>query len=157
MQILSRSVSHTQKIAKMMASMFEAGDIICLFGDLGSGKTVFAAGVAAGLGIRKPNIVSPTFVLVKEYAGKEGIPFFHFDFYRLHSPEDILFLGYEEYFYNRGITVIEWPERLGYLLPEEFIKVNLSVAGPRERLISLCGKGKRYQKKMELIYENLKP
>ncbi len=116
-----------------------------MFGQLGAGKTVLAKGIALGLGIAQDKIVSPTFVLVRQQIGKYKFPFYHFDFYRLNNPADILALGYEEYFYAEGVTVIEWPERLSYLLPKDFLKIELSLKSDSQRLIKCIAFGKRYK------------
>ncbi|RKY32451.1 MAG: tRNA (adenosine(37)-N6)-threonylcarbamoyltransferase complex ATPase subunit type 1 TsaE, partial [Candidatus Omnitrophota bacterium] len=96
MQIISNSAAQTMKIGSKIAKRLEKGDIICLFGDLGSGKTIFTKGLGRGLGITEKKIISPTFIFVREHKAK--INLFHFDLYRLKDPEDISELGYEEYF-----------------------------------------------------------
>lgn len=144
MKFISHSVKETLNIGKKIAQKLKKGDMICLFGELGSGKTVLAKGIASGLGIKTSKIISPTFVLIREHKGK--FPFYHFDLYRLRSPQDILILGYEEYFYSEGVSVIEWPERLEYLLPKEFLKVELSVHKEEEkRALKITSLGKRYE------------
>jgi tRNA threonylcarbamoyladenosine biosynthesis protein TsaE len=80
MEIISCSASATLKLGKKIAKNLHKGDIVCLFGNLGSGKTVLAKGIASGLGIDKDKIISPTFVLIREYSGKKNLPFYHFDF-----------------------------------------------------------------------------
>lgn len=91
------------------------GDIFCLEGDLGVGKTVFAKGFAAGLGIEEP-ITSPTFTIVQEYEGGR-IPLYHFDVYRIADPEEMYELGYEQYFFGEGVCLIEWAGLIQELLP----------------------------------------
>ena len=102
------------------------------------------------MGINKDEVISPSFVLIREYRrgkrAKTGIPLYHFDLYRLKNPGDILNLGYEEYFYNQGITVIEWAERMAGYLPPEFLKVEIEIKGETERAIRLTAKGQRYRK-----------
>jgi len=141
MRIISKSVRETLNLGKEVAKNLKAGDIVCLFGELGSGKTVLTKGIALGLGINQERIVSPTFVLMRQYAAVNNIPFYHFDFYRLKACEDILVLDYEEYFYGEGITVIEWPERLKYLMPRDYLKVELSVKGEKSRSMEITAKG----------------
>jgi tRNA threonylcarbamoyladenosine biosynthesis protein TsaE len=132
------------ELGKKLARLLKAGEIVCLFGQLGAGKTVFTKGIALGLGIERREIVSPSFVLIREYRNK--ISLYHFDLYRLHSPKDIFALGYEEYFYNDGISVIEWAQRLKYLLPAEYLKIEFKIAGKTKRKIKISAKGGDYEK-----------
>lgn len=143
------------KIGKLIAGNLKSGDIICLFGELGSGKTVLVKGIAEGLGIKGEKIISPSFVLIREHhQGK--LPLYHFDLYRLKSPSAILGLGYEEYFYDEGITVIEWADRLKYLLPGESLKIEISFRTPAQRLLEFSAKGSRYKELLGEIRENLR-
>jgi tRNA threonylcarbamoyladenosine biosynthesis protein TsaE len=150
---LSRGVSDTLKIGKAIAKHLNKGDIVCLFGNLGAGKTVLVKGIAEGLGIKRNKIISPTFVLIHEY--KRDIPLYHFDLYRLENPKDIFGLGYEEYFFNDGITVIEWADRLKYLLPGEFLKIELLIKTNSERLFKLRAFGRHYEELLKNIHENI--
>jgi tRNA threonylcarbamoyladenosine biosynthesis protein TsaE len=139
----SRSVKATLKFAGRLSPHLEKGDILCLYGQLGSGKTVFTKGLAQGLGI-KEDIISPSFVLIRQlFSGR--LPLYHFDLYRLKDVQQILAIGYEEYFYGDGVCVIEWADRLGRLRPKECLKINLQVTGPRRRRIKITALGKRYQ------------
>lgn len=144
MKIVSKSVNDTLNIGNKIARCLQAGDIICLFGQLGSGKTVLTKGVALGLGIKKNKVVSPSFVLIRQYH-QAKIPIYHLDLYRLKEERDILGLGYEEYLYGQGITVIEWADRLKYLLPKEYLKITLEIKGDTKREIKITHLGGRYQ------------
>lgn len=144
MRIISKSPKETMIVAKAISRILKGSEIICLYGELGSGKTVFAKGLAEGLGIKQDKVVSPSFVLIREYH-KARLPLYHFDLYRLKSPGDIVALGYEEYFFSDGLCVIEWPDRLGNLLPAEFIKVKIEVRGKNKRLISIDTRGDSYK------------
>ncbi|MFA5090769.1 MAG: tRNA (adenosine(37)-N6)-threonylcarbamoyltransferase complex ATPase subunit type 1 TsaE [Candidatus Omnitrophota bacterium] len=155
MRILSNSVDHTIKIGRRLAARLKKGDIVCLTGPLGSGKTVLAKGIAGSLGIKQGAVISPTFVLIREYKGR-NIPLYHFDLYRLDSPQDILALGYEEYLYDEGITVIEWPERLSYLMPEEYLMVKLSMPSLNRRYLQFSAQGNRYKGLLRQIYEDIR-
>lgn len=93
------------------------GEIICLDGDLGVGKTVFTQGFAAGLGI-DDYVNSPTFNIVKEYEGGR-LPLYHFDVYRIGDPSEMEEIGYEDYFYGQGVSIVEWPGQIEELLPKE--------------------------------------
>ncbi|MCM8789885.1 MAG: tRNA (adenosine(37)-N6)-threonylcarbamoyltransferase complex ATPase subunit type 1 TsaE [Candidatus Omnitrophica bacterium] len=136
MRLISNSVNETLNFGRKLAKKLKAGDIICLFGELGSGKTVLTKGIASGLGVRKGRIISPSFVLIREYSGGR-LPVFHFDLYRINSLEDILGLGYEEYFYGNGVTIVEWADRLKSLLPEKFLKIELIFKGQTKRLLKI--------------------
>jgi tRNA threonylcarbamoyladenosine biosynthesis protein TsaE len=155
MQAISKSISSTLNIGKKIAENLEAGDIICLFGELGSGKTVLTKGIASGLGINKSKIVSPSFVLIRQY-NQSRLPLYHFDLYRLKAPKDILLLGYEEYLYGEGIAVIEWADKLGYLLPKDYLGIELFVRGESERLFEFKACGRHYQELLEKIHENIR-
>jgi len=150
MEISSSSVTQTLNFAKRLARNLQKGDILCLYGQLGSGKTVFTRGIARGLGVTSEKITSPTFVLINQYdCGR--IPLYHFDLYRLSLSQDILFLGYEEYLYGQGVSVIEWPQRLDYLLPKEFLRIELKIRSETERLIKIQPKGRRYEELAGLL------
>ena len=97
------------------------GEIYCLEGDLGAGKTVFARGFAEGLGITSP-VTSPTFTIVHEY--RQGrLPLYHFDVYRIEDPEEMYEIGYEDYFFGDGVTLIEWPSRIRELIPDDAVHI----------------------------------
>ena len=154
MKKLSTSVSETLRIGKLLARKLCGGEIILLSGSLGAGKTVLAKGIAQGLGIDKHNVVSPTFVLLRVHKGKHLLH--HFDFYRIKSPKDILALGYEEYLYSDAVTVIEWPERLKFLLPKEFLKIKLFCKSRNQRVLEFIAKGSRYKQLLEKVSENIR-
>lgn len=99
------------------------GTIFCLDGDLGTGKTVIAKGIAAGLGITEP-VSSPTFTVVQVY--DEGrLPLYHFDVYRIEDPAEMEEIGYEEYFFGKGVTVIEWSDMIEEYIPAEAVHIRL--------------------------------
>ncbi|MGE5197707.1 MAG: tRNA (adenosine(37)-N6)-threonylcarbamoyltransferase complex ATPase subunit type 1 TsaE [Deltaproteobacteria bacterium] len=153
MRMISRSVNETLRIGRSFARRLKAGDIVCLMGEFGSGKTVLAKGIASGLGIKKNEIVSPSFVLLRQYCGAR-LPLYHFDLYRLKSPADILGLGYEEYLYADGVTVIEWPDRLKYLLPENYLGIKLSIIGEQARTLEFRAQGQHYRQLLRQIHED---
>ena len=116
MVVESFSAEDTFRYGQMLGEKIPAGSVVCLNGDLGVGKTVFAKGVAKGLGVKEP-VSSPTFTIVQEY--REGrIPLFHFDVYRIEDPEEMYEIGYEEYFYGDGVCLIEWADQIRELIPE---------------------------------------
>lgn len=153
MEIVSQSVNETLRIGRVIAGNLKAADIICLFGELGSGKTVLVKGIAEGLGIKREKVISPSFVLIRQHLqGK--FPLYHFDLYRLKDPLAISGLGYEEYFYDAGVTIIEWADRLGCLLPKEFLKIELSFKSDRQRLFKFTAEGVRYKALLQEIHES---
>ena len=154
MKIISKAVKETKSIGAKIAKRVKKGDIIFLYGDLGSGKTVLAKGIASGLGIDQRSIISPTFVLLREY--DSDLPLYHFDFYRLRSLKEIIPLGIEEYFYGNGLSVVEWPDRLGKFIPDEFLKVELKIKGNTIRYLEVQGKGEYYKKLAQQIYEDIR-
>ena len=133
----------TEEIGRILGVHLEPGDIVSLIGELGSGKTCFTRGIACGLGIEKTvPIVSPTFTLINEYPGKT--PLFHFDLYRIEDSERIFDLGYHDYFYGKGVAVIEWGEKVTNLLPDEYFLVLFLSALDERREIKIKGQGKRF-------------
>ena len=144
MQTNSHSVKETLGLGKLIARQLEAGDIICLQGELGVGKTALAKGIACGLGINSREVSSPSFILIRQHL--EGrLPLYHFDFYRLKGAGEIPILGYEEYLFGEGVSVIEWAERLDYLMPKECLVVELSYAGANKRKMKFSAVGARYK------------
>jgi tRNA threonylcarbamoyladenosine biosynthesis protein TsaE len=144
MKTISNSTEDTLRIGRTIAKSLKKGDIICLFGQLGSGKTVLAKGIAAGLGIKKKLIISPTFVLIREYLNAR-FPFYHVDLYRLKKAQDIFTLGYEEYLDGNGILLIEWADRLKGYLPSEYLKIEIIIKNKKSRIFKLSGFGRRYK------------
>ncbi len=120
LKVNTKSVDETQRLGEKLASFLKPGDILSLTGDLGAGKTCFTQGVARGLGIKR-RITSPTFNLIKEY--KNTLPLYHFDVYRIDTLEEMRDLGYEEYFFGEGITVIEWGDKIRPILPPNLLEI----------------------------------
>lgn len=123
MKIESYSTEDTYQTGFRMGSNAKKGDIYCLSGDLGVGKTVFTQGFAKGLGILE-SVNSPTFTIVQEYEGTK-LPFYHFDVYRIGDIEEMDEIGYEDYFYGTGVCMIEWAELIEELLPEHCTYINI--------------------------------
>ena len=121
-RFLSYNENETISWGKKLSQFLEPGDVIGFFGDLGSGKTRTIQGICQGLACGG-EVSSPTFTIINEYQGK--FPIYHFDFYRIESETEIFDLGYEEYFYNEGICLIEWAERVRLLLPPNHIEIYL--------------------------------
>lgn len=120
-KIESYSAEETFAIGKELAGEAFPGQIYCLNGDLGTGKTVFTQGFAAGLGIAGP-VNSPTFTIVQEY--EEGrMPFYHFDVYRISDADEMDEIGYEDYFFGNGVCLVEWSELIEEILPKNRIQI----------------------------------
>ena len=135
MQKVTKKAEETKKLGSLLAEKLVCGDIVSLYGGLGAGKTVFAKGIAEGLGI-KEEIVSPTFTILKEYYGREKL--YHFDLYRIEDEEELEHIGFYEYLGRDGICVIEWPENAENL--PECIRVCLTGSGNDERTVEIEGR-----------------
>jgi tRNA threonylcarbamoyladenosine biosynthesis protein TsaE len=118
----TNSAEETKKIGYEIAKLAKPGEVYCLEGDLGVGKTVFTKGFAEGLGI-KEHITSPTFTIVNEYMG--DYKFNHFDVYRIENSEEMDEIGFDEYIYSEAITLIEWPSLISDILPEKCINITI--------------------------------
>ena len=141
------TIEKTLAFGEFLGKVAEPADIITLEGPLGAGKTALTQAIGRGLGIDpKIYITSPTFSLLQEYQGR--LPLYHMDLYRLSSEEDIENLGFSEYFYGDGLTVIEWPERLGTLMPLERLHIQLIITGETSRNAQLTFHGPEWQKKV---------
>lgn len=123
MIIETHSEEETLKSAMAFAKDIKPGSIICLDGDLGVGKSVFARGFARGLGITEP-VTSPTFTLVQIYEGGR-LNMYHFDVYRIGDPSEMYDIGYEDYFYSDGVCLVEWASLILELIPDYAIKVSI--------------------------------
>jgi tRNA threonylcarbamoyladenosine biosynthesis protein TsaE len=150
LDIISRSADQTRRLGARLGRLLISGDLICLEGELGTGKTCLAQGIGQGLGVREP-VVSPTFTLIREYkAAEERPPFHHIDFYRLEDVEEALALGLEEYLYGDGVCVIEWAEKVKAVLPSERLWITLRHLDETKRGLLIEASGQRYE---ELLRE----
>jgi len=138
----TRSPEETIKIGYGYGERAKAGDIYCLSGELGAGKTVFAKGFARGLCVpEETEIVSPTFVLANEYNGR--LPFYHFDVYRL-GPEDMYEIGFDDYISGDGVVLIEWAERIFGLLPPDCIWLTIAKDPSDENIRYIYSENKKF-------------
>lgn len=134
----------TKEFAEELAVYINAGNVLTITGELGAGKTTFTKGFAKGLGITRA-VSSPTFTIIKEYQGK--LPLYHMDAYRLeHSDEDI---GFDEYFYGEGITVVEWAIFIEEFLPEERLEIEIEKQSNTGRRIKLTAIGMHFEHILE--------
>ena len=136
MQIYSNSVNDLPNVAEQLLQIASNKRIIAFFGEMGAGKTTLIKEVCARLGVND-TVLSPTFSIVNEYRTETGESVYHFDFYRSKSLSEVYDMGYEEYFYSGNYCLIEWSEKIVSLLPEEYIKINISVTGENERTFSI--------------------
>jgi tRNA threonylcarbamoyladenosine biosynthesis protein TsaE len=136
MKLLSKNEDETKDIGRKLGEKLKRGDVVCLYGELGSGKTTMVKGLASVFGIDERDITSASFTIIAEY--DEEVPFYHIDLYRVTS-EDISELGLQEYFGGEGISVIEWAERAEGELPETSIKVSLNYTDDNIREIEITG------------------
>jgi tRNA threonylcarbamoyladenosine biosynthesis protein TsaE len=134
----THSAAETQALARAVGGHLKKGDCIAFFGGLGAGKTTFTRGLAEGLGL--PDLVSsPTFALVNEYCAPDCIPVYHFDMYRVHSPEALETTGFWDYPAGEGVFVIEWAENIEAQLPANAIRITITGNGDDTRTITIEG------------------
>lgn len=144
------SPESTLSLAERLGRLLEPGDVVALMGALGSGKTVFAQGLARGLEVPEPfYITSPTFAIINEYPGR--IPFSHLDLYRVSSSAEFSELGLEEILFGPGAVAIEWAERLGADLPGERLEVHLEFKDETSRSLTFQAFGKRSEQRLSTL------
>jgi tRNA threonylcarbamoyladenosine biosynthesis protein TsaE len=136
--VVSESPEATRALAASLADVAAPGDVVCLWGELGAGKTVFAKGFGAGLGVRD-TISSPSFVLMGEYGGR--LPLFHIDLYRLTTSREVVDGGLLDDRQSTGVVLIEWPDRLGEALPEDRLDVRIDGGADEPRALRIEGHG----------------
>jgi len=142
MSVISRSQEETFFIGKIIGEHLTKGDILALSGELGTGKTCFTQGVARGIGVPEGfPVTSPSFTLMNEYQGR--IHLYHFDLYRLQGAQDMDDLGYEEYLFGEGVSIIEWADKMRDVLSEEALSIAFKYLDENMREIVLSGQKKR--------------
>jgi len=151
--VITSSPEQTWEIGRLLGKLLDTGDTVCLFGDLGAGKTNFAYGIARGLDVREQYITSPTFTFVNEYQGR--VPLYHLDLYRLKGPDELENIGFDEYIESDGVTVIEWAERAEDELPVENVRVYLTSVDEMSRELGFLGEGERYEKLVAELKQEL--
>ena len=138
----SPSPARTRRLGSDLGRLAQAGDVILLTGDLGSGKTTLVQGISRGLGIREP-ARSPTFVLVSEHHGR--LPLYHVDLYRVGGLEEAIDIGIEEFVEGEGVCVVEWADRAPDVFPSERLSIHLEMTGARTRRLKISASGARYE------------
>jgi tRNA threonylcarbamoyladenosine biosynthesis protein TsaE len=162
---ISHSTAQTQRLGMRLGELLQGGELILLDGQLGTGKTTFTQGLAQGLDITE-NINSPTFTLLKEYTGQPryGIStgalssrkpaLYHFDLYRLDDPDEIVDLGFEDYFFSDGVSVIEWAEKADSFWPEEHLNVCFKIMSETKRGLLFIAIGEHYCELLRQFQKN---
>ena len=141
MVLQSQSSTETRHIGARLGRLLEAGDVLLLQGDLGSGKTTLTQGIGDGLKVAEP-VKSPSFVLLNEYHGRLTV--YHADLYRLNDPAEVADLALEEIAAD-GVLVVEWPDRAWGELPPEHLLVRIEEEGARGRTVTIAARGERYE------------
>jgi tRNA threonylcarbamoyladenosine biosynthesis protein TsaE len=148
-----------------LGDLLQGGELILLDGKLGTGKTTFTQGLAQGLGITE-NVNSPTFTLLKEYAGQPQSgnlagdvsysrpALYHFDLYRLDNPDEIVDLGFEDYFFSDGVSVIEWADKAGSFWPNERLNIRLKIMSETKRGVLFIATGEHYCELLRQFQKN---
>ena len=132
----AKSLAETKEFGQLLAEHAKPGYLYCLDGDLGAGKTTLTQAIATGLNLTDGDYISsPSFAIMHEYHG--DIPLYHMDFYRLYGADDVLALGFDEYFFKKGLTVIEWSQRATDILPDEILTIEVQIAADNTRIFTL--------------------
>ncbi|HZU69362.1 MAG TPA: tRNA (adenosine(37)-N6)-threonylcarbamoyltransferase complex ATPase subunit type 1 TsaE [Ktedonobacteraceae bacterium] len=165
LDIISHSAAQTQRLGMRLGEIVQGGELILLNGQLGTGKTTFTQGLAQGMGITAP-VNSPTFTLLKEYPGQPrpsggsparsrvGPPLYHFDLYRLDDPEEIVDLGFEDYFYSNGVCIVEWADKADLLWPSDHLRIRMKMMSETKRGLLFIATGARYCELLRQFQKN---
>jgi tRNA threonylcarbamoyladenosine biosynthesis protein TsaE len=149
--VITHNEEETEALGRKLGTLLKVGDFIALNGELGSGKTCFVRGVASSLGVDPGQpVTSPTYSLLHIHIGR--LPLYHFDLYRLSKGEEIEQLGFSEYFYGEGVSIVEWADRLCSEMPEECLTLIFSHLGEEERRIDFAFSGNRYKDLMMNLF-----
>ena len=135
-QIQIAGLQDLERAAREFLQLLGGRTLVAFYAPMGAGKTTFTTAVCKELGVEEDAISSPTFAIVNEYRGKGGLPVFHFDFYRIESPSEALDIGLYDYLDSGELCLMEWPENVEGLLPEETLRVQISVLPDGSRLLS---------------------
>jgi tRNA threonylcarbamoyladenosine biosynthesis protein TsaE len=168
LEVISQRPTQTQRLGTALGALLRMGDLILLDGQLGAGKTTFTQGLAKGMHISEV-VNSPTFTLLKEYMGSSLAPqgpsadppvatklaLYHFDLYRLDDPDEIVDLGFEEYFYGSGVCVVEWAGNADALWPDDRLYVHLSSVDEKKRRLLFVASGSRYCELLQQFQKNI--
>ncbi|GCE27985.1 tRNA (adenosine(37)-N6)-threonylcarbamoyltransferase complex ATPase subunit type 1 TsaE [Dictyobacter alpinus] len=168
LEVVSQRASQTQRLGMALGALLQAGDLILLDGQLGAGKTTFTQGLAKGMNVTDV-VNSPTFTLLKEYMGSSTVSqaqdqknaagaklaLYHFDLYRLDDPDEIIDLGFEDYFYGSGVCVVEWAGKADELWPVDRLYIHLSSVDETKRRLLFVATGARYCELLQQLQKNM--
>jgi len=140
-KLVTGTPGETQELGRCVGTLAQPGDVYLLTGNLGAGKTCFTQGIAQGLEIDE-YVMSPSFVIMREHHGR--LPLYHIDLYRLETVGEAQDLGLDDYFYGRGVCVVEWAERAKHVLPAEHLAVRIDYGNDDERIFTIEPEGRRY-------------
>jgi tRNA threonylcarbamoyladenosine biosynthesis protein TsaE len=153
LEFFSKSPEQTRRIGMRLGSALKKGDVLCLQGELGAGKTTFVQGIAQGWG-SLDSVSSPTFIIVNVYRRTDGAQLFHLDTYRLESQPEAEELDIDSML-SEGVLIVEWPERLGNLIPEERLWIKLDHILDEQRLMLFNANGPRYEELLDGIRQSM--
>ncbi|HLG61794.1 MAG TPA: tRNA (adenosine(37)-N6)-threonylcarbamoyltransferase complex ATPase subunit type 1 TsaE [Ktedonosporobacter sp.] len=167
LDVISHSSAQTQRLGMRLGELLRGGELLLLDGQLGTGKTTFTQGLATGLNITEV-VNSPTFTLLKEYPARRSSPqvqgaqgrpdhhlaLYHFDLYRLDDPEEIVDLGFEDYFYGSGACVVEWAEKADVVWPVENMRIRMKMLSETKRGLLFIATGERYCELLRQFQKN---
>lgn len=151
LDFVSHSASQTRRLGVRLGRLLQAGDVVLLSGEYGTGKTTLIQGLAEGLGVAGL-VTSPSYTLIWEYRAAPGsgaLSFYHVDLYRLTSPEEALALGLEEYLYGAGVCAVEWADRFPDIMPAEQLLIQLAFLSDTKRVVRVTPAGPRYEQLVE--------
>ena len=135
-EIVIASLDELKDVAEAVIESLEGRNVVALFGAMGEGKTTLISAIMEHLG-STDNVTSPTFALVNQYNTASNEPVYHFDFYRINRIEEAFDMGYEEYFYSGDLCLVEWPELVEQLLPDDAMVVKIDILSPSERKFTI--------------------
>jgi tRNA threonylcarbamoyladenosine biosynthesis protein TsaE len=147
--IITKSAQKTRDLGRKLGQLLQSGDLLCLQGDLGAGKTTLTQGIAAGWG-SSDSVSSPTFVMVNLYRAADETPLYHMDAYRIESLPEAAQLGLDDML-AEGALIVEWPERIEPLLPKERLWLNLTHISETERQLEISANGTRHEALLQVI------
>ncbi|MSN24451.1 MAG: tRNA (adenosine(37)-N6)-threonylcarbamoyltransferase complex ATPase subunit type 1 TsaE [Geobacter sp.] len=152
LNLISCSPQETEELGSQLGLLLQPGSFLALQGELGGGKTCFTRGVVSSVAPESAHMVaSPTFAIMNNY--QAAVPVYHFDFYRLTGDDDIAELGFEEYFYGKGVCVVEWSERLNELMPSDHLTVKFDYQDDLQRTITITADGPLSKKVIQQLID----